>query len=259
MQKSRASSWIGYYQYMSNAIASETRQAVYELIENTFREKLFGLLENKIALYCVTGSLGRQDIIPGWSDIDVLIIIDTYTPRVFEALHQALADNISGIKIGVSVFSIKEYNHTDIFFDPKSQFTLEMIKQGIYKPFIFDSSILDSLHTKKNVVQWFDSINLTRLLFELKRNLIDFNQSKERVVYKNIITIVKILVYRHGTMCLSYADTLIAAQNILHYPYHLPAVEDVAFMPINLKKRYTSYIQFVVWLEDSLYKQNSPG
>ena len=231
--------------------------ASYEQVENTFRKRLVELLGNQILLYCVTGSLGRNQIIPGWSDIDVFVIINEYNPQILQFLHDALSDNKSGIKIGVTIYSVKEYQHTDIFFDPKSQFTLELIKQGLYKPLIADPSITNALYAKKNVVQWFDSINLTRLLFELKRNLLDFNRGKERTVYKNIITILKILIYRRGIMCLSYTDTLVNAKEILKYPYCLPEVEEVAFPNTNIDDRYKSYIKFIVWLEDSLHRSNS--
>lgn len=225
----------------------------YLKAEEQFRTRLIERLNNRIVLYCVTGSLNHNTIIPGWSDIDVLLLIDEYDGSFFESLNECLNKNDSGIKIGTTFYSIKEYERTDIFFDPKSQFSLELIKRSIYKPHIIDKKIIDGLEYNKNVIEWFDSVNLTRLLFDLKRGITSFPDTNERSIYKCVITILKILVYREGVMSLSYEDTIKHSHDILSYPYSLPTPEEVAYNKTDSAQRKNAYIDFIVWLENRLY------
>lgn len=224
----------------------------YLKTEAQFRETLTDYLRDRIVLYCITGSVNHKTIIPGWSDIDILLLIDKYDNYFFDSLNACLGKNKSGIKIGATFYSVKEYGRTDVFFDPKSQFSLELIKQGVYKPIIVNKQILERLEHNKNVIEWFDSVNLTRLLFDLKRGITDFSSANERSLYKCVITILKILVYREGIMSLSYRDTIQNSYNILSYPHALPMPEEVAYDDTNALVRRDSYIDFIVWLERKL-------
>ena len=60
--------------------------AEYEKIEETFFRNIRDSLGENLALYCVTGSLARKDIIPGWSDIDILVVIKQYSFEIFTAI-----------------------------------------------------------------------------------------------------------------------------------------------------------------------------
>jgi hypothetical protein len=225
----------------------------YIEVEEQFRTKLLNHLGDRVILYCITGSLNHKTIIPGWSDVDILLLIDKYDSHFFESLNECLNDNKSGIKIGTTFYSIKEYKRTDIFFDPKSQFSLELIKRGVYKPQIINERVVEILESNKNVIEWFDSVNLTRLLFDLKRGITSFLDANERSLYKCVITILKILVYREGIMSLSYEDTIRHSRNILSYPHLLPTPEDVAYNKTDYMERRDAYIDFIVWLENRLY------
>src|SRR3989344_4457129 len=91
----------------------------YIKTEEQFYKALSSSILKDICLYCVTGSLGRDEVIPGWSDIDVLIVIKDYKKTTFECINNALSKINSGIKIGTTTFSIEEFNH-QYFKDPKT-------------------------------------------------------------------------------------------------------------------------------------------
>ena len=48
----------------------------YYKVEKKFYNMLLSLIGKDIYLYCVTGSLSRDDITPNWSDIDILLSIE---------------------------------------------------------------------------------------------------------------------------------------------------------------------------------------
>jgi predicted nucleotidyltransferase len=220
----------------------------HEKVEEAFFREVQDKLGDNLALYCVTGSLARKDIIAGWSDVDVLVIIKQYTPEVFTAIGAALAANKTDIKIGTTIYSAEEFAKTEIFFDPKSQYSLELIRAGIYNPRFTDPK-LDPFEPKADVIGWFDSVNLTRLLFDLKRGVISGNPEEERAMYKNMITIFKILLYKKGDLSVGYDETVTKARDILLYTEKIPTVEEIMTDKNAFKERLRNYIDFIVWLE----------
>ena len=240
---------------MTESRTRDSALRAYQRIERRFFESLRKKLSKNLLLYCVTGSLARREVYAGWSDIDILLIIRKYDHSFFRKLNEALSDNDSGIKIGTTIYSAREYARTDIFFDPKSQYSLELIRSGVYKPRHINALTVDQLRPHPGVIPWFDAVNLTRLLHELKRNLIGFERTKERAVYKSIITILKILALQKGTTSASYDDTITNAREILGYSHYLPTVEDVAYEKSPISQRHMAYIAFISWLENTLYKR----
>lgn len=51
----------------------ETEEAFFDYLSKNLKENLF--------FYAVTGSVSRDDIIPGWSDIDMLVVIQEYNKK----------------------------------------------------------------------------------------------------------------------------------------------------------------------------------
>ena len=61
----------------------------YFKCEEKFFANLTLVENNNILFYCVTGSLARNDLTLGWSDIDIILVIKKFTPQLFVNLKVA--------------------------------------------------------------------------------------------------------------------------------------------------------------------------
>ena len=102
--------------------------------EETFFNYLSKNLKSSLLFYVVTGSMSRNDIIPGWSDIDVLVVVKEYSKKNASIVNKALLNNSSNIKIGLTLFSFSDFTNIELIKDPKTLHSIDLINQGACKP-----------------------------------------------------------------------------------------------------------------------------
>lgn len=221
----------------------------YFAVEKKFFTRIKKAFGSEIVLYCVTGSLGRNDIIPGWSDIDILLVVENYSAALFKSTLNALDTNTSGIKIGLTFYSVAEFNN-ELFKDPKTYHSLKLINDGIFSPRIFRKDKIKLAVPKKSTIKIFDDIDFTKVLQELKKELIKGQRFNEIKVYKNITLLLKILMRRNGVYCLGYKNVFSEAPHVLKgFLLRFSSPEEILQSPHLKQQRFQIYIDFLNWLK----------
>ncbi|MEK7117633.1 MAG: nucleotidyltransferase domain-containing protein [Patescibacteria group bacterium] len=221
----------------------------YQAVEKSFFEDIKSIVGSNLLLYCVTGSLARNDIIIDWSDIDVLLVFEDYNEKVFSALNYALSRNKTNIKIGTTFFSFIEFISSDFYKDPKTHHTMRLICSDFLKPRIISDRI--KLHEpSKHVTEWFSRVSFTEILFDLKRKLIVYDADQEKAVFKDISILIKIILFcQNGDICFGYKETFDKAKKYLSgFVFDLELPSEILNTPHLAGERRHIYINFLNWL-----------
>lgn len=221
----------------------------YHSVEKSFFRDIKNKAGSQLLLYCVTGSLTTNNIIPGWSDIDVMLVFENYNKGIFDALNYALNRNKTNIKIGTTFFSFFEFTSSDFYKDPKTHQTIELIYNGLFRPRVINKRI--KLHkSPKNISEWFERVSFTEVLCDLRRKLITYNADQEKAILKNISTLIKIILFcQSGNICLGYKEIFDNAKKHLSgfiFNFKLPS-EILATPHLTMERRQV-YINFLNWL-----------
>lgn len=220
----------------------------YSSVEKQFYDILLPIMGKDIYLYCVTGSLGREDVIPNWSDIDILLVVKEYSETTLSCINNCLLKMNGGIKIGVTIFSIEEFNH-EYFKDAKTYISIELISKGYYKPRIILPEIKFVLEDK-TLKKYMDISNFASFSHDIKRELLRMGDNyDEKKVYKLVIILLKIMLNQRGIVTLNYRDTL--SESMKYLPNFNINIPEPIFMINHLegkKERFIIYLSFLEWL-----------
>lgn len=223
----------------------------YGFIEENFFNGLNNDLKDNLLFYAITGSMSRNDVIPGWSDIDVLIIVKEYNTKIVSIINRAFSKNSSGIKIGLTLFSYNGFLNREIYKDPKTLYSIDLIKQGLCKPKIFDKKIEDNINQIHELSSWYDKASLAGVVHGYKRALLPISNYDEKIVYKKLNTILKIILKQKGISAHGYNEVISLSKNELkefNFNFNTPS-----FIMENIDtslERYDEYIRFLRWLEN---------
>lgn len=221
----------------------ETEEAFFDYLSKNLKENLF--------FYAVTGSVSRDDIIPGWSDIDMLVVIQEYNKKNASIINKALLKNVSGIKIGLTLFSFDDFTNIKLSKDSKTLYSIDLIDQGICKPKIIDKKIKNSINKIKKTSLWHSKDSLAGIIHGYKCALFPISKYDEKIVYKKLATILKIILKQKGITAHGYSDVVNIAKSKLKgldMKFKTPV-----YIMKNLNtslKRYNDYVKFLAWLED---------
>ena len=222
----------------------------YHEVEEKFYTDLINLVGNKLLFYCVTGSSGRMDVIPGWSDIDVILVFEELSEFIFDSLIKSFRLNKFDIKIGTTFYSLKEWN-TYKFQDPKTFNAIRYIHCGVYRPRMLNPKVL--LHKLTiEMLEIVNRVNLSNELSILKRAVLE--KQSERVVYKLILNILRISLLNQGIIAGGYHDIWKKAQ--IHFDnFPLPKItpEEIMVNPERYTERAKHYFSFLNWLGNDLH------
>ena len=85
----------------------ETEKNIFELLKKS--------LGTRLLFYCLTGSLARGKPVPGWSDIDILLVVDVYSPDFFALLESVamMGEIMLLMVIGSLIFAVVVFNRSD--------------------------------------------------------------------------------------------------------------------------------------------------
>jgi len=216
----------------------------YNTVEKNFFNRLRKELGSDILLYCLVGSLGRQDVVCGWSDIDILIVIKKYTCDILEKINKTIAGNNKDIKIGITLYTYKDFINNK---DPKTIHYIESILNNIYHPRIIDNK-LKLTYPNLSTIKVFDWVDFTQLTHTLKRELLLLERYDEKKTYKIIIALLKILLRSKGiTEFSGYTDVIMKTNKELGQ-FDLKTPSEIMSSPDMKNERFHSYIAFLQWL-----------
>ena len=226
----------------------------YQKIENTFYENIIKFLGENVLLYCVTGSLGRGDLVPGWSDIDILLVYKNLDNNTLSGLGKIIRKNKSSIKIGITQYTLNEFNDP-LYKDPKTYQNINQILEGTIKPKILSPKI--KIHRYKNL-EIIDNIDVAKSIHSIKRQLILGPEGfDEKNIYKELIMILKVSLRNKGINVFGYNNILKLAQSNINFNVDIKGPEEILQLSNQKQQRYASYVEFLRWLENNRYWKNN--
>lgn len=223
----------------------------YRETEKAFFDFLSEKLKEDLLFYAVTGSVSRDDIIPGWSDIDVLVVVREYSKKNASIVNKALLMNSSKIKIGLTLFSYNDFLNIKLSKDPKTLYSIDLIEQGVCKPKIIDKEIKNCINKIKKISSWYTKDSLAGIIHGYKHALFSASKYDEKIVYKKLATILKIILKQKGITVHGYSDVVYTAKSRLKNldiefktPIYIMENSDTS------QARYNDYVKFLAWLEN---------
>ncbi|MEK6890240.1 MAG: hypothetical protein AABX35_03570 [Nanoarchaeota archaeon] len=182
----------------------------YRDIFMNFINKIKKDIANNLVLLILTGSGGRDKIIEGWSDLDVMIVLKDFSPD--DAILIYNTAKIFSIKIGATVYSKSEFEAGLV--DSKTVFNLELIRNGIIKPIILDNNLKFPFFSVSYRRELHKKL-LPNMLHNLKRNLSFQDKLDMHTIAKEIDTIMKfILSIYDGRLVSGYKEVQADFYNI---------------------------------------------
>lgn len=220
----------------------------YLAAEESFFNSLAAGLGESLLFYCLTGSLGRRDIVEGWSDIDVLFVLDRLTAENLKAIQAALDANSSRIKIGVTFYTVEEFNNQH-YKDPKTLVALKLLHEGVFTPRVVRRPVIVPKITNVRI-NGYELVNYSVILHDLKRNLLKYSAENERSIYKAIMSMIKINLRRRGITCNGYAELIaVAKKELSDCPCDFKLPIEIIDYPERSMERYPEYVKFLNWLK----------
>jgi predicted nucleotidyltransferase len=220
----------------------------YHAIEEEFFEVVKQQVSS-LSLYCVTGSLARGKVVPGWSDIDVLLGVVEYNSQTLKQVQTALDKVNAPIKIGVSIYNNNELESYQTL-DSKTLHSIAAIADGTLKPrLIQDGLVIGPIERGAIIAR--DATIQAELMHVVKRGLEECNPAKERELYKAIITIIKIIGRREkGNFKVNSYDLAVEMANSLFEDTDITLFTPHVILDgsLNVEQRYAVYQQVFKWL-----------
>lgn len=221
---------------------------VYYDVEEKFFNNLKDRFGGNLLFYCVSGSVGRKEPIPNWSDIDIVFICKNWSKEVFTALHDSLNLNKSGIKIGTTFYVLDEFNSYK-FQDPKTLNLIYNIHRGRYSPKLHNVDVILK-HFDIETIFDLNVIEFNKTLHSFKRELSHYPEFDERFTYRSLRIMLRILLMKNGLMTDGYEEVFATASKVFDdLPCSMISVKEIMEEPEKQPARYEKYINFLVWLE----------
>ena len=222
----------------------------YQGVFEDFANHLKSLFGPEIALFCLTGSLSRSQIIPGWSDIDVLVVFTEIKIDTFVRLRELFKSNETDIKIGITFYSLKEFN-TYSFQDPKTFNTIRKIESGELTPLV----LADDVIIKKvgsDFLSFVNGVEFTKDLHALKRHLLLYPDFDEQRVFKHITYMFRALLIQDGIYVDGYQEVWaeIGQRYGDDLGFALMSPLEVIENKVSLEERYRNYLNILSWFGD---------
>ncbi len=223
----------------------------YLKIEERFFSAVKKEFGKDLLLYCVTGGLGRKEIIEGWSDIDVLLVFDLKFDEGFYKRFKKIFGRKYPIKVGCTFYTKDEFINTP-YKDAKTLHSICLIKAGVYVPRI--NKLREKFKTVRvSLTPCFDLGNFAGGLHELKRELLVYPALNEKKIVKIIFRMMKIILRDAGFKVYGYEDTAKHFAKIFPDFNHIITPRMVIRDTIAPKQRYLSYLFFLDYIKSTKY------
>lgn len=99
---------------------------LYSNIIDEYVKEVKKQLEHHLSLILIIGSSSSNKVMEGWSDIDVILVIDKYDFNIIDKIKEI--SNSYSVKIGTTVYTDKEFLNKNI--DPKTYYHLYLLQNG---------------------------------------------------------------------------------------------------------------------------------
>ncbi len=224
----------------------------YHRIERQFFKKISAKFSDILELYCVTGGLAYNEIYPGWSDTDVLIVLNHFQEDSFKTIGKIMRENKSGIKIGITIYSLQEFN-AFLYKVPKTYHSINLILKKKLKPRVMTKRIaLKHFHR----IEVFDDVDVSHAIHSIKREvMIGPTLFDENKIYKSMILIFKVYLRNRGIYTEGYGQTLKMIDKNFKLNFKIYTPEEIVKY-IKKEDRYPEYVKFIQWIGNHRYWNN---
>ena len=216
---------------------------LYRSIEQTFFQRVTDRMSAEIYLYCLTGSLSRDAIITNWSDIDILLVLRSYTSTVFDTLHNTVKETEHPTKIGLTIFTLEEFN-CELLKSSRTYLAINAICDGVLVPRICAPEIVLQ-RVPSELIRRSNQAEFAHVLHVLKRELLQTMKCDERKVYKYITILLKIHLQEQGIVANSYEVMLNNISCLRGFGPTFPSPQEILDNPGDKKNRLDTYFEFL--------------
>ena len=180
----------------------------YQKTIDKYVSKIKKELASELELLLVIGSSSSPKVIVGWSDIDVILVINHFNFSILEKIKQI--SNSYDVKVGTTVYSKKEFEQ--LFIDPKTYYHLYLLqKNKINIQYRKDDITLPNTH-------------LPYLLWRIhifKRQFLFDSLTKEQIkgIYKMTYLIMKAILILDKELPRNYDEVFTLFSNKYKFEY----------------------------------------
>ena len=166
----------------------------YQRVLNGYFDDAVRILGDRMIVFMLTSSCGLEKYIPGWSDIDILIVADKLDFASLRELHNAQAKY--SIKIALALLSQHEFNEK--MFDDKTNVVFYQVSEGLLAPnFVKKEAVTKFPNVTIREIQEDDKCMMPMYLHKLRRALYAPSNDK-RIILKTLYIVLKMCLRSEG-------------------------------------------------------------
>ena len=177
-------------------IPIEYKKSLCTFVDNVKQE-----LGSQLKMLLVTGSCARECVHTGYSDIDIIMVVEKNNANVRKIINSNVKD--SKIKIGTTVYS--QYEFSELKVDEKTIYAIYEVMVENYKPTIIDKNLEIPYISLEDVKQYLRN-SLPSQLHSLRRKLYDYDNVNYDSVFKELSHIIRVVLIQEGIDATSYED-----------------------------------------------------
>lgn len=178
--------------------------ADYQETLTKFYNDVNNQLGDELKFFLVTGSCARKCVIPNWSDIDIILVVNDNNKEIRYKLSQII--NKYNIKIGTTIYSEREFRNKKI--DLKTAYALHEMQKEELQPTICDSSLEIPIVTKSDLKEMC-GYAIPSALHSLRRLLYtknDISNSTKNLVFKELSHLMRDYLLQENINATNYQD-----------------------------------------------------
>lgn len=178
--------------------------ADYQETLTKFYNDVNNQLGDEVKFFLVTGSCSRECVIPNWSDIDIILVVNDNNKEIRDKLSQII--NKYNIKIGTTVYSEREFRNKKI--DLKTAYALNEMRKKELQPTICDSSLEIPIVTESDLKEMC-GYAIPSALHSLRRLLYtknDISNSTKNSVFKELSHLMRDYLLQENINATNYQD-----------------------------------------------------
>ncbi len=224
-----------------------------EFYESKFFSEVIKTFSERIMFYCVTGSTARKEFIENWSDLDIVLGLDTLSLNDLYVVQSVISNVGSPIKIGLTIYSLSELENIKLL-DRKSVNTLYNIQIGTYVTRIMKINNLPTVTME--ILTETNSHGVPEYTHQMKRELmLGLEKFNEKKVYKIITYLSRFLYLKTEKVWIDGAKKILG-KNITTEKNWLVRIvpEDIIEKRIPVSERVAIYEFFLI----NFLKEYSP-
>lgn len=221
--------------------------------ESAFFQVVHEKLGESLLLYLVAGSIATRTVEPEWSDIDVVLVSNSCTPKVLQSIRKARSTWGEWPKLGISNYLPSEV--TSSLVTAGSAIALSQVNAGLITPKIRNGISLEKFseaHADKLCRR-----DLPNVLKRARRQLILWERCNERALYKEIRTLCKVAFMHRLSRGATYSEVREATLSALGVgESHYPTTNEILGQPKLFINRAEKYTYLLEQIENSEYFQS---